>query len=80
MQKWCLGCNFIVTNTQLSLFYLKFLLHVCYVEVFCEIATLIISELHGEIIPRSRASHHKNVPSDTLSAIWPKLLPIWARG
>lgn len=24
MQKWCLGCNFIVANTQLSLFYLEF--------------------------------------------------------
>lgn len=23
MQKWCLGCNFIVANTQLSLFYLE---------------------------------------------------------
>lgn len=23
MQKWCLDCNFIVANTQLSLFYLE---------------------------------------------------------
>ena len=23
MQKWCLGCNFIVANTQLSLFNLE---------------------------------------------------------
>lgn len=23
MQKWCLGCNFIVANMQLSLFYLE---------------------------------------------------------
>jgi len=23
MQKWCLGCNFIVANTQLFLFYLE---------------------------------------------------------
>ena len=57
MQKWCLGCNFIVANTQLSLFIWKFLLHVCYVEVFCEITTLIISVLHNEIIPRSTTSY-----------------------
>lgn len=53
MQKWCLGCNFIVANTQLSLFIWKFLLHVCYVEVFYKITILITSELHSEIIPRS---------------------------
>ena len=53
MQKWCLGCNFIVANTQLSLFIWKFLLHVCYVEVFYKITILIISELHSEIIPQS---------------------------
>ena len=26
-------------------------MHVCYVEVFCKITILIISELHSEIIP-----------------------------
>ena len=31
------------------------MLHVCYVEVFYKITILIISELHSEIIPRSKA-------------------------
>lgn len=31
----------------------KFLLHVCYVEVFCKITILIIRGLYTEIIPRS---------------------------
>ena len=63
MQKWCLGCNFIVANTQLSLFIWKFLLHVCYVEVFYKTTTLIFSELHSEIIPRSTTWHRRNARS-----------------
>ena len=78
MQKWCLGCNFIVANTQLSLFIWKFLLHVCYAKVFCEITTLIFSELRSEIIPQSRAWLHRNARSDTLSATSPNYFPISA--